>query len=224
MKIRDRIKEFRRVRADQILPNPSNWRTHPQAQQDALRGILAEVGIADALLVRETPDGLQLIDGHLRADTAPDVLWPVLVLDVDESEAKKLLATVDPLAAMAETDPEKLDELLQEVETINEALTELFAGLADSVGLSTASGSGIRGGGDGDQASGDEDDAEGPGLGSPVIAYNLVFDTEDQQKVFFAFMRALRDRYPDVETHAERLTAFIVSTGVVAGTESDVQI
>ena len=51
------------------------------------------------------PDGrLMLIDGHLRAETTPDQLVPVLVLDVDENESNKLLATLDPLAAMAETD------------------------------------------------------------------------------------------------------------------------
>lgn len=95
MKIRDRIKELRRVKASEILPNPKNWRTHPQAQQDALRGVLAEVGIADALLCRDTPAGLMLIDGHMRADTSPDTEWPVLILDVDEAEADKLLATFD---------------------------------------------------------------------------------------------------------------------------------
>src|SRR4030095_6095532 len=98
MKLRDRIKELRRLPASQLLPNPKNWRTHPQAQQDALRGILAEVGIADALLGRDTPEGVVLIDGHLRADASPDAVWPVLVLDVTEAEADKLLATIDPLA------------------------------------------------------------------------------------------------------------------------------
>ena len=58
--IRDRITDFRRVKASDLLPNPRNWRTHPKSQQDALRGILAEVGYADALLARETPDGLML--------------------------------------------------------------------------------------------------------------------------------------------------------------------
>ena len=68
MRIRDRIKELRRVKADRLRPHPKNWRTHPQRQQDALRGILAEIGYADALLARELPDGsLELIDGHLRA-------------------------------------------------------------------------------------------------------------------------------------------------------------
>ena len=58
MQIRDRIKELRRVPASELLPNPKNWRTHPVAQQDALRGVLAEVGYADALIARETPEGL----------------------------------------------------------------------------------------------------------------------------------------------------------------------
>ena len=46
MQIRDRIKELRRVPASELLPNPKNWRTHPVAQQDALRGVLAEIGRA----------------------------------------------------------------------------------------------------------------------------------------------------------------------------------
>ena len=135
MKLRDRIKELRRVKAGDILPNPANWRTHPKSQQDAMRGILAEVGIADALLVRETPAGLQLIDGHLRADVSPDSEWPVLVLDVDDKEAAKLLATVDPLAAMAETDPEKLKELLHQIDIESDALQQMLAALADEAGL-----------------------------------------------------------------------------------------
>jgi hypothetical protein len=131
MHIRDRIKELRRVPAAELQPNPRNWRTHPQAQQDALKGILAEIGYADALLARETPeDGLMLVDGHLRAETTPDALVPVLVLDVDEAEAEKILATLDPLAAMAGADAEKLNELLHSVETGSQALQKMFAQLA----------------------------------------------------------------------------------------------
>src|SRR6266581_901556 len=99
MKIRDRIKELRRVKAGLLLPNPRNWRTHPPAQRDALRGVLAEMGYASVLVARELDDGsLELVDGHLRAETPPDMEVPVLVLDVTEAEAAKLLATLDPLA------------------------------------------------------------------------------------------------------------------------------
>jgi hypothetical protein len=133
MHIRDRILELRRVPASELLPHPRNWRLHPRRQQEALRGILAEVGYADALLARELPDGrLQLIDGHLRAETTPDQTVPVLVLDVNEAEAAKLLASLDPLAGLAEADAEKLEELLQEFQTESAALAEMLAAVAEA--------------------------------------------------------------------------------------------
>jgi hypothetical protein len=135
MKIRDRIKELRRVRAADLLPNPRNWRTHPAQQQDALRGVLSEIGYADALLARELPDGaLMLVDGHLRAETTPDSVVPVLVLDVDEAEADKILLTHDPLAGMATVSRDQLNALLAEVQTESAAVRELFASLASEGG------------------------------------------------------------------------------------------
>lgn len=67
MQIRDRIRELRRVPAGELRPNPRNWRTHPVAQQDALRGVLAEVGYAGALLAREAEDGGLVLTGKPRA-------------------------------------------------------------------------------------------------------------------------------------------------------------
>lgn len=135
MNIRNRIKRLDHVRAADLLPNPRNWRTHPKAQQDAIKGVLAEVGWVDALLVRETPAGLQIIDGHLRAEATPDAQVPVLVLDLDDAEADKVLATFDPIAGMAESDPVKLDELLREIDTGSEAHQQMLADLADEAGL-----------------------------------------------------------------------------------------
>ena len=109
MVMRDRVKELRRVPASELRANPKNWRTHPPAQEAALKGVLAEIGFADAMIARETEDGLELIDGHLRREVMGDQEVPVLVLDVTEEEADKLLLTYDPLAAMAHAD---LDNLL----------------------------------------------------------------------------------------------------------------
>ncbi len=154
--MRDRIRELRRVRASELVPNPKNWRTHPEAQAAALRGLLEEVGYADALIARELEDGrLMLIDGHLRAETTPDAEVPVLVLDATEAEADKILATLDPLAALAGTDTEAVNALLASVETESEAVRDLLGGVvegggafdADAVGfpdLPGAEGSGIR--------------------------------------------------------------------------------
>ena len=135
MKIRDRVKELRRVRAGELLPNERNWRKHPKAQQEALQGVLAEIGYAGALLAYETPSGLKLIDGHLRATTTPDTEVPVLVLDVDDAEAAKLLATLDPLAAMAEADGNALDALLRDVQTGSQALADMLTNLAEEAGI-----------------------------------------------------------------------------------------
>jgi DNA modification methylase len=131
MAVRDRIKSFRRVRAKDLLTNPKNWRTHSDAQANALRGILAEVGYADALLARETEAGLMLIDGHLRAETTPDQEVPVLVLDVTAEEADKILATLDPLASMADANQQKLGELLREIDTESEELQAMLDSLAE---------------------------------------------------------------------------------------------
>lgn len=136
MNIRNRVKSLRMVPASDLRPNPKNWRTHPKAQQDALRGVLAEVGLADACLARELPDGsLMLIDGHLRAETLGDGDVPVLVLDVNEAEADKILATLDPLAAMADSDAARFEELLHTVNTSSQALQELIADTAKQAGL-----------------------------------------------------------------------------------------
>jgi ParB-like chromosome segregation protein Spo0J len=134
--IRDRIKELRRVCATELVPASVNWRTHSAKQRTALASVLEEIGIADAVLARELPDGrLQLIDGHLRRETLGESLLPVLVLDVSEREAAILLATIDPLAAMAGTDVEKLDAVLREATATTPGVQEFLAEIADDAGL-----------------------------------------------------------------------------------------
>lgn len=64
MSPRDRIVELRRVPASELIPHPENWRTHPDHQRRILADVLIEVGVADAMIAFERPDGaLQLIDG-----------------------------------------------------------------------------------------------------------------------------------------------------------------
>jgi len=132
VKIRDRIKSLRRVAAKDLIPNPKNWRTHPSEQSDAMRGVLAEIGFADAVLARETKDGLQLIDGHLRAEIAPDSKIPVLILDVTDEEADKILATHDPLAAMAGTNDDMLQSLVADLDFDSEATQAMLDELCPS--------------------------------------------------------------------------------------------
>src|SRR6266536_896989 len=130
---RDRIIELRRIRARDLRPDPRNWRRHPERQRKALRAVLDEIGMADAVLAREVFGRLVLIDGHLRRDLDPDAVLPALVLDVSEEEAATLLATLDPLAGMAVADPEALAALLGEAVVPDEVLAASLWSMAGGV-------------------------------------------------------------------------------------------
>lgn len=134
--IRDRIKELRRVPARDLIPNQKNWRKHPKEQRAALRGVLNEIGFVGACLARELPDGsLELIDGHLRTETAGDAEIPVLIVDLDDAEAAKVLATLDPIAAMAEADAELLGSLMEDFEVEDDDLRTMLDDLASESGI-----------------------------------------------------------------------------------------
>ncbi|MCP4549636.1 MAG: hypothetical protein GY835_24540 [bacterium] len=150
------------MKASELRPHPANWRTHPKAQQDALRGVLAEIGYADALLCRELPDGsLEILDGHLRAETTPDAEVPVLITDLDDAEARALLLIHDPLGAMAEANHEALIKLLSEIETQSDGVQDMLDALAAEHGLS-------QGDNDGGLDQGDNDvDEEWAAAGMP---------------------------------------------------------
>ena len=111
--MRDRITELRRVPAGELRAHPHNWRLHPAGQRSALSEMLREVGIVDAVIARESGDGLELVDGHLRAEVLDGETVPVLVVDLDAAEAESVLASLDPIAAMARTDSEALGRLLE---------------------------------------------------------------------------------------------------------------
>lgn len=135
LKVRNRIKELRYIKAKDISPNKHNWRTHPEFQKNALRAILAEVGIVDALIAYEQNGNLCYIDGHLRAETEPETEWPVLVLDVTEEEAKKLVLSFDHLGELAEFDEDILENLVGLVQFDSEILNELRNRLAEDKGI-----------------------------------------------------------------------------------------
>lgn len=138
MQIRDRIKELRRVKASELIPNPKNWRVHPVAQQEGLRTMLAKVGYADAVIVRETSAGLMLVDGHMRAEVTPDVEVPVLVTDLTEAEADEVLATLDPISQMATPDVDALKALIEGLDKGNEQLNTLLEDISDTYNVGLA--------------------------------------------------------------------------------------
>ena len=126
--IRDRIVRLERIPASALQAHPLNWRTHPLRQRQAWRGIAAELGFAGAVLARVLDDGsLQVIDGHLRVEESGDAPIPVLVTDLAEDEARRLLLTYDSLGTLAETDGERMRRLLAQEPALSRPLAELLA-------------------------------------------------------------------------------------------------
>ena len=52
------------VDADQLLANPRNWHIHPKGQQDALTGVLDQVGWVQRCIVNQRTGFV--VDGHAR--------------------------------------------------------------------------------------------------------------------------------------------------------------
>jgi hypothetical protein len=142
--IRDRIKEFRRVPAEDLVPDDDNLRLHPEVQRQSMRAILQEIGYAGAALAWEDPalpEGkFRLIDGHLRQEESAGQLVPTLILDVTRDEAKMLMALFDPLGDLATIDRDRTDEVLRAVTVGSDELAVMLLELSGQ-----GSGKGARG-------------------------------------------------------------------------------
>jgi DNA modification methylase len=137
---RNRIVGSGEASPGELVANPRNWRTHPPDQRVALAGSLAEVGWVAQVLVNRTTG--HVVDGHARLEEAigrgePTV--PVLYVELSAEEEALVLATLDPIGAMATADTAKLQELLAGVSVDDAGLARLLAELAGPrVGLVVA--------------------------------------------------------------------------------------
>jgi len=121
VKIGDRrllIIGFGAKRASQFKEHPKNWRKHPPKQQSAVEGSLNSLGwIQFALENKRTGN---LIDGHERVLNAlrhGDGYVPYIHVDLSEAEEAQALLSLDAIAALAETDQDNVDKLLEQIET-----------------------------------------------------------------------------------------------------------
>ncbi len=125
---RNRIVEHVQLPASDLLPHQNNPRIHGSFQKEALVALGSEIGFARSLLgYRDANGRVCLIDGHLRREVLGKEEVCVEILDVTEEEARKLLLSIDPLAALAETEMGPLAILRNLVQTDEDALATLWA-------------------------------------------------------------------------------------------------
>ena len=133
---RNRIVDHADVAPGDLVPNPRNWRSHPAEQGRALAGALRDVGWVAEVLVNRTTGNV--VDGHLRIELAlerGESSVPVTYVDLSEDEERLVLASLDPLAAMAGAEQEQLAALLDGLEPADEALRALLDDLGRQHGL-----------------------------------------------------------------------------------------
>lgn len=129
-KWRNRIVAHGEADPESLLANPRNWRIHPQAQQDAVENVLDDVGWVDTILVNQRTGFV--VDGHLRVRLAlrqHEQSIPVTYLDLNEEEEMEVLASLDPLSAMAVSDTEKINELAELLRPTRPGAVSLLEGL-----------------------------------------------------------------------------------------------
>ena len=127
---RNRIVEHIQLPASELLPHENNPRIHGSFQKEALIALGREVGFARSLLgYRDALGRVRLIDGHLRREVLGNGEVCVEILDVTDDEARKLLLSIDPLAALAETERGPLEILRNLVATDEDALATLWSSI-----------------------------------------------------------------------------------------------
>jgi hypothetical protein len=110
----------------QLLAHPLNARRHPGAQRDALRESLGRAGWVDVVKVN-TRTG-HVVDGHARVEEAitAGAHVPVLYLDLSEEDERFVLATLDPISALATYDGEVLEQLMDGIDIKSRDLLDML--------------------------------------------------------------------------------------------------
>lgn len=119
-----------------LVTNPANWRRHPDRQRAALDGSLTDIGWVQSVIVNRTTG--HLVDGHARVEQAlgrGEPLVPVGYVELSPDEERLVLATLDPIGALAEPDAEALTSLLASFEISDGALDDLLAELREQAGI-----------------------------------------------------------------------------------------
>ena len=128
---KNRIVELTSFKASELVPHEKNPRLHPEEQKSALAGAMKEIGFASPCLVYMREGKPVVIDGHLRRDLLGNQEIPCIVLDLEDYEADKLLATHDALSALANIDYKVLADLTDKMWFESESVSAMIQNMLE---------------------------------------------------------------------------------------------
>jgi hypothetical protein len=203
---KNRIVGYGQAAPAELKANPANFRKHPAAQLEALRGSLNELGWVQAVIVNQNTGNV--VDGHARLEEAlrdGDQQVPVLYVNLTEEEEKKVLVVLDQITEMARRDGDALNAVLEDIEFEDQGLAALVESLKAEAETGVSS-----------LAQGDDDEAAEKAANFN-ISYTIQFNDLQEQEAWFTFLEKLRAKWPDEETISRRICLYIDENEVMGG-------
>lgn len=190
----------------ELIPYARNARKHSKEQVEQLAQSIRRFGFNAPVLV----DGKGvIIAGHGRVLAAQLVglaeIPVVPLLHMTDAERRAYIIADNRLAELAAWDDEVL---AKEIADLEGSIDFNEIGFSDDDIAKILA--------DAEMPDSDAAEPEKPARRAPgraIIQYNLVFDTVEQQQVWFAFIKRLKAKYQEYETFVARLTQFIKELG-----------
>lgn len=180
----------------ELVPHPRNARVHSDEQIKQLANAITKFGWTMPVLVDE--NGM-ILAGHGRVMAAKllgmETVPVVVATGWTDAQKRAYVIADNKIAANSSWDAGLLAAELKDLAATGTDLSTLGFEAGDLNALLGPP----------------PEPKKSRGLGTPIIHYDIVFDTEGQQQTWFAFLTSLRLAYPDAETIAERLTRYLAA-------------
>jgi hypothetical protein len=187
-----------------LIPYPGNARKRTQAAINNLAHLLELYGWRQPIAAEENG---YILMGHGRRLAALQLGWteaPVHIVRGLSPEKLRALRIADNKSAEGSSwDESLLTTELLDLKGFNFDLTG--TGFASTEIDDLLSGKGIK------KSKAARNAPEPKSANTPVISYNIIFNSEDDQRVWFDFLKLLRTQYPEVPTVSERIVKYCLA-------------
>jgi hypothetical protein len=207
--------EIKFISPEDLIPYVNNARVHSAEQVAQIAGAIKEFGFKSPIIT-DGENGVLAGHGRLKAALLLGLKEvPVIeAADLTESQRKAYILADNKIGdnssfdfAMVKNELAFLEEMSFDLAVTG--FNEFEIGAMDFGGDD----SGVEYGGDTGEYEGESSSGEyegGGDAGSPFsIQYTIVFDTEEQQAKWHAYVKDLKAKYPGFETIAQRIIADI---------------
>ena len=196
------------VETESLKSYENNSKIHPDLQIDQIKKSIDEFGFFEPILIDEHNT---VLSGHARLQALKELNQekaPTISLEgLTDIQKEKVVIAANKIQENGNWDKDRVISGLEKI--LN---SEPDAKL-QNYGFSTEELSGLLG----DENDFDfSDDTYVPESNEEyayaIIQYVIIFDDEEQQRVWHQLLTTLKDKYPDLPTHSSRITEFINET------------